>query len=75
MEREFQVCSNCVMDTSDIKIIFDDKGVCDNCHSFYNLIEPVWTPNELGRDYLIAEFDKIKIFVHWIRELEECLLW
>jgi len=60
MEREFQVCSNCVMDTSDIKIIFDDKGVCDNCHSFYNLIEPVWTPNELGRDYLIAEFDKIK---------------
>ena len=58
--REYQVCTNCVMDTSDPKIEFDELGVCDNCHSFYEMIEPVWTTDERGRDYLNREFDKIK---------------
>ena len=31
--REYQVCANCVMDTSDPDISFDEKGVCSWCHS------------------------------------------
>ncbi|MBC8532363.1 N-acetyl sugar amidotransferase [Gehongia tenuis] len=42
--RKYQVCTNCVMDTSDSKIVFDEKGVCDHCHNFYENIKPNWNP-------------------------------
>jgi aminotransferase len=29
-----QVCTRCVMDTSDSQIIFDENGVCNHCHKF-----------------------------------------
>lgn len=32
--RPFQRCTQCVMDTSDSKIIFDDEGICDHCRNF-----------------------------------------
>ena len=60
MTRKYQICKNCVMDTSDPKIIFDENGVCDNCHSFYKVIKPTWIPNERGKAYLEHEFCKIK---------------
>ncbi len=53
--REYQVCTNCVMDTTDSKITFDDKGVCDHCNTYYDKILPNWHPNEKGQ----AELDKI----------------
>jgi len=31
MEREYQICTRCVMDTSDPLIEFDDQGVCNHC--------------------------------------------
>jgi N-acetyl sugar amidotransferase len=37
MERKFQVCTQCVMDTTDVEIKFDDNGVCNHCHDYYNL--------------------------------------
>lgn len=45
-EREYQVCSNCVMDTTDSKIVFDENGKCDYCNSFYNDILPNWKPGQ-----------------------------
>ena len=29
-----QVCTRCVMDTSDSQIVFDKDGVCNHCHKF-----------------------------------------
>lgn len=43
-QREYQVCTNCVMDTSDSKIVFDEEGVCDHCRNFYESIKPNWNP-------------------------------
>ena len=43
-KRAYQVCTNCVMDTSDSKIVFDEKGMCDHCHNFYENIQPNWNP-------------------------------
>ncbi|MEG1620232.1 MAG: N-acetyl sugar amidotransferase, partial [Eubacterium sp.] len=43
-ERKYQVCTNCVMDTSDSKITFDEKGKCDYCNGYYNEILPNWKP-------------------------------
>jgi N-acetyl sugar amidotransferase len=41
---EYQVCSRCVMDTTDSKIFFDHEGVCDYCRGFEKDILPYWTP-------------------------------
>ena len=35
MIEKYKVCSNCVMDTSDSKISFDENGVCDHCQTFF----------------------------------------
>lgn len=31
--RPYQICTRCVMDTSDPDIVFDANGVCNHCHS------------------------------------------
>lgn len=32
--RNYQICSNCVMDTSDSTIIFNEEGVCNHCINY-----------------------------------------
>lgn len=59
-EREYQVCSNCVMDTSDSLIQFDEKGVCDRCNNYYESILPNWHPDEIGAKQLEKIVEKIK---------------
>ena len=44
----YQICANCVMDTTDAKITFDEHGVCDHCSKFYQEILPKWQPDERG---------------------------
>ena len=39
---DLQICTNCVMDSSDPKISFDDEGVCDHCNTFYEKTYPHW---------------------------------
>lgn len=58
--RKYQVCSNCVMDTSDSKIIFDEKGMCDHCHNYYENIVPNWHPDEVGAKELEKIVAQIK---------------
>ena len=45
--RKFQRCTNCVMDTTDSKITFDEHGVCDFCNDYYQNIQPYWA-NQLN---------------------------
>ncbi len=42
--RNYQVCTNCVMDTTDSRISFDENGVCDHCRNFIRNIKPYWFP-------------------------------
>lgn len=58
--REYQICTNCVMDTTDSKIVFDEKGVCDHCKNFYADILPNWHTDERGWLFLQEIVDKIK---------------
>lgn len=61
MIREHKICTNCVMDTSDSMITFDEKGVCDHCRTFYQKIKPNWQPDEKGKqkcDALVSEIKK-----------------
>jgi N-acetyl sugar amidotransferase len=59
-KREYQVCSNCVMDTSDSKIQFDSRGYCDHCNNFYNNILPNWHPDEASAKGLEKIVEQIK---------------
>ena len=38
--RSYQVCINCVMDTTDSRISFDKNGVCDHCIDFKKNVKP-----------------------------------
>ncbi len=55
-----QVCSNCVMDTSDSQISFDSTGVCDHCQTFFERILPNWNTEEKGEKKLTQIIKKIK---------------
>src|SRR5687768_15216280 len=44
--NRYQICTNCVMDTSDSKIMFDERGVCDHCDTFHRKIKPNWHTDE-----------------------------
>lgn len=56
----YQICSNCVMDTSDSSIRFDNRGWCEYCNNFYNNIVPNWDISKSGEDKLLIESEKIK---------------
>jgi N-acetyl sugar amidotransferase len=56
----YKICTNCVMDTSDTKISFDEKGVCDHCNTYYNNILPNWHPDENGNVAFLEILQKIK---------------
>ena len=59
-KREYKRCVNCVMDTTDLRIKFDEKGVCDHCNLFYQNSLPYWEKclnDSLG---LQKKIDKIK---------------
>lgn len=34
MERDYQICKRCIMDTSDPEISFDSNGVCNHCKRY-----------------------------------------
>lgn len=53
--RKYQVCSRCVMDTTDSKITFDENGICDHCRTFDLDVQPNWHTGEKGR----ADLDKV----------------
>lgn len=58
--REFQMCSRCVMDTTDSAIIFDAKGVCDHCNTFDTKVKPNWHTGERGEKELRQLVQTIK---------------
>ena len=52
IKREFQRCTQCVMDTTDSMIVFDEEGVCDHCRNFEKNIKPYWDPTKENREEL-----------------------
>lgn len=60
MKNNIQVCTNCVMDTTDSKIVFDENGVCDHCKTYYKDIEPIWNYGKGREKELYRIVSKIK---------------
>lgn len=60
-ERKYQVCSRCVMDTTDTDIQFDVHGVCQRCREYEERILPDWNHgkgHEAELQELIAKIKK-----------------
>jgi len=60
IERQYQICTNCVMDTTDPEIKFDENGRCDFCDNYYNSILPSWHLGETSERELKIIAEKIK---------------
>src|ERR1044072_2214335 len=58
--RQYQICSHCVMDTSDSLIRFDERGWCEYCNNYYDNILPNWHPDARGEAELSATIEAIK---------------
>lgn len=59
-DRAYQVCTNCVMDTTDTAITFNERGVCDHCLDFKESVKPNWHTDERGRAQLSAIIDRVR---------------
>ena len=58
--RDYQICTRCVMDTSDAYIEFDENGNCDHCNDFDINIKPNWVTDETSEEKIIRVIEKIK---------------
>lgn len=58
--RAYQICTRCIMDTSDPDISFNEEGVCSHCINFETKAVRNWFPNEEGRKKLDLIVEKIK---------------
>ncbi|MBX7120080.1 MAG: N-acetyl sugar amidotransferase [Gemmatimonadaceae bacterium] len=59
-ERPYQICTSCVMDTTDAGIQFDEQGVCDQCRNFREHVAPNWHPDDRGWERLARTADRIR---------------
>ncbi|HEX4877931.1 MAG TPA: N-acetyl sugar amidotransferase, partial [Chitinophagaceae bacterium] len=48
--RTYQMCTRCIMDTTDPDIVFDEQGVCNHCTGFIERLE--------SRKYIKGESEK-----------------
>ncbi|MHB8270826.1 N-acetyl sugar amidotransferase [Bradyrhizobium sp.] len=58
--RPYQICTNCVMDTSDTTLRFDERGWCQYCCNYHKNILPNWHPDERGLAEIAPVIDKIR---------------
>lgn len=58
--KEYTICTNCVMDTSDPNIKFASNGVCERCNLYYREILPKWNKGKGHATELKVLVDKIK---------------
>ena len=64
MKEFYRICTNCIMDTSDPRIQFDEQGVCEYCNNFKTVIRPGWDKATQGESMLERIAQRIKADAH-----------
>lgn len=59
-KKQHQICTRCVMDTTDPEISFDENGVCNHCREFDEVTSKRWFPNDEGAKKLEVIYEKMK---------------
>ncbi|WP_317168193.1 N-acetyl sugar amidotransferase [Pontibacter pamirensis] len=60
MKREYQICTRCIMDTSDPEIEFNSQGVCNHCLSYDDTAKKVLLTDEEKKPQLTKIVAEIK---------------
>lgn len=50
MTKKYKICNKCVLDTSVVDIIFDNKGVCNYCKKFEDVAIPILKLDEKQKE-------------------------
>lgn len=58
--HSYQICTKCVMDTSDPEIAFDAQGVCSRCRNYDELVHRAVLPGPAGAQYVERLVAQIK---------------
>lgn len=58
--RNYQICTKTIMDTSDPDIVFDENGVCNHVDLYNNAKDKLLIPENKRNDELIKLVDNIK---------------
>jgi N-acetyl sugar amidotransferase len=58
--REYQICTRCIMDTSDVEIEFDADGVCNHCRHYDYLVRAILPDDASREDELKAIVERVK---------------
>lgn len=61
INRPYQICAHCIMDTSDPYISFDEKGWCEYCNNFESTIRPNWHLGSDGEAALMQLAESIRM--------------
>lgn len=56
----YNICTQCVMDTSDPEIKFNEAGVCNHCETYFERVDKEVISGELGKDFLNRTLSQIK---------------
>ncbi|MBL8101267.1 MAG: N-acetyl sugar amidotransferase [Anaerolineales bacterium] len=57
---EYQICTRCIMDTTDPEIIFDENGMCNHCHTYDRMVREHIVNGKEGRERLQSLVADIK---------------
>ena len=60
MRENYQICTRCIMDTTDPNIVFDDNGICNHCHDYDRMMEQKVIVGMAGEEYLAKLVEEIK---------------
>ena len=58
--QTYQICTRCVMDTSDPEIVFDEEGHCNHCTAAIGRLEQSYLPDERGQKKIEEMVAKIR---------------
>lgn len=63
MNKEYRICSRCIMDTSDPDIVFDEQGICNHCKRTEIIVKavPYCLPEDEKNVLLNKLVEKIKL--------------
>jgi N-acetyl sugar amidotransferase len=59
--RPYQICTNCIMDTTDPDIVFDEQGVCNHCHEYKEIEKKLVLKGEEGERKLKEVISLLKV--------------
>lgn len=73
MNREYQICSRCLMDTTDPDIVFDENGHCNHCTSAIKKLKYFAFISDSERQQRLNEI-KLEIKASGIGKKYDCLI-